>query len=256
MINLLKADFYKLVKNKATYIAFIVCILLSLFTVLLYKAIASMGEAVGGFNISAKALMFGAFALSTNTGLLIPIFAGIFTISDVRHGTIRNKILFGENRTKVYLSHLIVSACFSVVSAIISFLTLAISGIIFFEYGASFSADELWNFIRCFIIGILGYVFIASISVFFALVTKSTPLTCVLTLLIAIGLGILANVRGFVEDKFEILFNLMPSYASTIVSQSGNISGELFAYGVGSFLFFITLNTIGGIILFKRLDLK
>lgn len=259
MLNLLKADFYKLFKSKLTYISLIIFIILSLLLIVLYKGISIIGDTYSeGFEISGKSIMFGSFSLTNNTGLLIPIFAGIFTISDIKHGTIRNKILFGQNRIKIYISNLIVSSFYCVLSALISFLVITIGQAIFFKYGASFSSDELLNFIRSLLIGIFSYIFVASISTFFALVTKSTPITVVLTIFICLGLSIISSLSSLIVDieKYKYLFYILPTYATNMMSGSGNVSGELFVYGIISLIFFISLNTILGILLFKKRDLK
>ena len=101
MNDLLKADFYALKKNKLTYILLAICVGLPILTVALYigieKIMASEILAEVGFSgsglFNGRLIMFSNFSLSNNVGLIIPIFAGLFTVSDIRHGTVRNKII-------------------------------------------------------------------------------------------------------------------------------------------------------------------
>ena len=259
MKNLLKADYYKLYKSKMTYVLIIICALLSIFTLLLevfLKFVIKELDADVPISIEGRSIMFGTLSLTNNTGLLIIIFVGIFTLTDIKHGTIRNKILCGENRIKIYLSHLIVSSTMCLIASIISFLVLAIGGIAIFGYGPVFNGDEALNFIRCSVIGIVSYIFVASVSTFFALTTKSTPLTIILTLAIMLGLSIISAISfSLPTDKFKYLFYIVPTYATTIASQ-GYVSAEVFTYGIISLIVFIAINTVLGIFLFRKIDVK
>lgn len=267
MRNLLKADFYKLIRTKMGYILIIVCAALSLISIgtygflkfVTYTFSAEDAEARLAIDalLNGRSIMFSSFSLSSNVGILIPIFVGIFTLTDIRHGTIRNKILYGENRTKIYLSHLIVSSTLSLVAIIISFLILLIGGLVLFGYGFEFNANEALNFLRCLVIGLLSFIYVASISTFFALVTKSTPLTVLLSLALTIGLSLFIQILYLIPtNSLDVLMYMIPTYSSLIVSQGGYISLEEFLYGFFSLLFFITFNTALGIYLFKKLDLK
>jgi hypothetical protein len=258
MKNLLKADYYKLFKSKMTYILIIICALLSIFTLLLevfLKFVIKELDADFPLSIEGRSIMFGTLSLTNNTGLLIIIFVGIFTLTDIKHGTIRNKILCGENRIKIYLSHLIVSSTMCLIASIISFLILAIGGIAIFGYGPVFNGEEALNFIRCSAIGIVSYIFVASVSTFFALLTKSTPLTIILTLAILLGLSIISAISFSLPTKFKSSFYIVPTYATTIASQ-GYVSAEVFTYGIISLIVFIAINTILGIYFFRKIDVK
>ena len=267
MNDLLRADFYSLLKSKLTYILLGISVGLPIFMIMLYVAInkiftsdltedaAAMGMGVSVF--TGRVVMFGNFSLTNNIGLIIPIFAAIFTLSDIRQGTIRNKIIFGFSRVEVYFSHLIVSVVMCVIASLISFAVLAAGSAAFFEYGVEFDKAEAYNFIRCLITGILLFVYVASLSTFLSLVTKSMPLTITFTLLISVGLGLIGSLSGFITNEtYQKLFYILPTYASTVVATGGEITTEIFLFGLFSFLFFIAANTVVGIVLFKKNDLK
>lgn len=266
MNKLLKADFFALIKSKLTYILLGICVFIPLLTVFLYLGISKMleGDILGELGLggmanfySARTIMFGGFSLSNNTGLIIPIFVGIFTMMDIRNGTIRNKVIFGESRIKIYFSHLIVSITFSVIACIITFLVLAGGSLIFFEYGVEFTGDEALNFIRCLVIGLLTFAFIATVSTFLALVTKNLALTIILTLLISMGLGLITTLLiGVSSSSYKYLIYFVPTFANSVVVQSGELTREVFTYGLISYLGFSAINIILGIILFKKEDLK
>lgn len=266
MNNLLRSDFYSLIKSKLTYILLGICVGLPIFMIALYLLINGMlnsdpvEEGMGAMSISlftGRTVIFGNFSLTNNVGLVIPIFAAIFTIADIRNGTIRNKVIIGESRAKIYLSHFTVSVVMCVVASLVSFAVLSAGSAIFFEYGVPFDKAEAANFVKCLVIGILLFVYVASLTTFLSLVTKSMPLSVTFTILIAVGLGLIGSISSFIEnEKLVKLFYIIPTYASTVVAQGGVIDNELFLFGLFSFLFFIAANTAVGIVLFKKKDLK
>ena len=268
MNSLLKADLYALRKNKLTYILLAICAGMSLLTVGLYFVIDIVyGELVAGEDeafmeemgllFSGRTIMFGNFSLTNNVGLIIPIFAGLLTMRDVRSGTIRNKIIFGKSRVQIYFSHLLVSTLLCVAVSLVSFAVLAVGGFIGFGYGVPFDEAEAWNFARCLIVGVLAYGYVASLATFFALVTKSTPLTIILTLAVCVGLGFLSGLSALIPSGwYDSLLRLVPTFTSAQVATQCTLSVKDFALGVASFLFFIAANTAAGILLFKKTDLK
>ena len=82
-------------------------------------------------------------------------------------------------------------------------------------------------------------------------------MTVLLTLAVTLGLSIVIGISFMLPTRdFDKLFYIIPTYSSLIVSQGGYISVEIFLYGLFSLLIFIVLNTILGIYLFKKIDLK
>lgn len=267
MSNLLRADFFALRKNKLTYILLAICAGMALLTVGLYFLINGMFDSMAedeefigsglGMLVTGRTIMFSSFSLTNNAGLIIPIFAGILTMSDLRTGAVRNKIIFGKSRVQIYFSRLIVSTVLCVEAALVSFAVSAVGSTLLFGYGVPFDSEQAGNFVRCLIIGILTFVYVASVSTFFAMSTKSTPLTVILTLAVCMGLGILCTLFDLLPSGwYDTLFRLIPTHASLQVSSGGTIAVSEFVPGVCSFLFFIALNTFLGILIFKKRDLK
>ena len=266
MKNLLKADFYSLIRSKLTYILLIICIALPVFSVLTSVLINNIFESeimndpefseIGGMLFTGRSIMFSSFSLTNNTGLIIPIFIGIFTMSDIRHGTIRNKVIFGKNKRDIYLSHLIVSTVFSTVMSLVCFMVSSL-GLIFFDYGVPFDSKELLSFIESLVIGILTFAYIASLSTFFALSTKSLPLTIILTIAVSLLLGIVSSATMLIgTEKYKYIFYSIPTYSLSVVTQTGGIELEIFIFGLSSYLVFIAINTILGTVIFNKTDLK
>ena len=116
MIDLLKADLKRAVKDKLFIVLSIIAVVFAFITPLLYKFIFEIMEVdvesmqeldiISG-TINAKAMFFGAFSLGNNFGLILPLFVAIIICKDFSSGTIRNKIICGKSRASIYFSLLI-----------------------------------------------------------------------------------------------------------------------------------------------------
>ena len=267
MRSLLKADFFALLKSKLTYIVLFICIGFPIFMVLvdlgLAKVILDLTEDIEESPIaiedmfSSKSITFNAFNLTSNIGLIIPIFVGIITMADIRNGTIRNKVIIGKNRTQIYLSHLVVAITFCVGMIFISFLMFFGMSNIFFKYGPEVNAAEVANFFQCLVIGLLTFAYVASLSTFLALSTKSMPLTIILTIVIVIALSLTCTLLPLLPtDKYNYIFYMIPTYATAQLSSFNRLGNDVFWFGFGSCLVFIAVNSVLGILIFNKTDLK
>ena len=290
MGKLLKTDCYALFKNKLTYVLLGICVGMALLVVgtsflsntVLKSLLEIEDDALlleAGLLRTGRTVMFGAFSLTNNMGLIIPIFAGIIIMSDLRSGTIRNKVIFGNNRLQIYFSHLIVSTLLCVGAILVTFVIQSIGAALLFQYGAPFDADTVADFARCLTVGLLTFVFVASLTTFLALATKSTPLTIILTLASCLGLGILCSLLSalltglktagmfgglpegilttmLVDGWFDILVEPVPGYATATVASAGTLTVREFLFGSGSLLLLIAAHTLAGALLFRKADLK
>ena len=272
MRSLLRADFFSLFKSKLTYIVFGICAGIPILVTLLYFGLAKATESLGGEDIvielvHGRDLMFSTFSLSSNIGLVIPIFCGILLMQDLRNGTVRNKIVIGKSRTKIYFSHLIVSVAFCVVMSVVSFLMMTSGSLIFFKYGYTFDGAEAWNFAKALIVGILTFAYVATLATFIAMSTKSTGMTIVFTLILVVGLSLVCSLAIVVpeDSKYLYIFYSLPTYGAATISSntlsvfgggSELLSNKEFFFCLGSLLGFSVLNTGLGILLFNKTDLK
>lgn len=114
MINLLRADFYKLFRSRSFYICAVIAAALSALNVVLLNS--SINSELG---IDASLLGYdGLFALITGVSqatLFITIMNSIFVPSEFAHGTIKNIASRGFDRWSIYLSKLIIGIFVSVV---------------------------------------------------------------------------------------------------------------------------------------------
>ena len=269
MNGLLKADFYHVKKSKLSVVILILAIVFPLLTVLLNVGLQAItnhaSDGAAGDLFSANMLLNSVFSLTNNVGLIIPVFAGILICNDISNGTMRNKVICGNRRTEIYLSHLIVSIVFCVVTVLVYAGATAGFSAIFFKY----DKIETQQFVYWGVNGVMTFVYIATVVTFFAMTFRNAAPTIIFTIVVALGLLGLTSVLGFVDtEKIKYLVYLIPTYSSSYFSIGGINMMDIFGpansvsqstafwEGIASFVFFGILNTVLGIVIYNHRDIK
>ena len=250
MLSLLKADFFRVIKSKLLYIALILCILFPIILVALYLGLNEIAPEEQKALFNPLTLYQGSFSISNNIGIVICVFSSIFVAADITSGTLRNKIINGASRTKIYFSHLIVSFIFNLVTIIIySSFTLLFSAIFFHD---NFNIASTETLVYIIITGIISFIFITTITTFLALVTRSLPLTILFTILLIMVLSIFIGLISMTDiSKFKYLVYLIPTYSNNVVPNN-----EMFICGLISYALFGALNITLALIIFNKRDIK
>lgn len=115
MYKLLNANFYRLIKNKIFWLSVIATLIMA--CVLFYILDLSNG---------IETILFKHIGAS---GIFISIFTSLFVGLEYANGTIRNKIIVGHSRTKIYLSNLIISVIVGIILETIYMITVLVVGI-------------------------------------------------------------------------------------------------------------------------------
>ncbi|MBR6322889.1 MAG: hypothetical protein IKR59_08470 [Lachnospiraceae bacterium] len=274
MSKLMKADIYRMVKSRLTLVALIMVLAFPVLMVLMYlgiQAIAGVGdemeEAVTLF--TANSLIGSIYSMTNNVGLVIPAFAGILVCSDYTNGTLRNKVIAGNRRTQIYLSHLIVSILFCVVMITIYAAMTTGLALIFFD----FAKDESENFGRevlYFVLnGTMSFVFVSTVTTFFAMVLRNIAPTIIFTIVFTIALMAITSVVSLLDyESYKYAVYFIPTFISNffnlssfslldLLGTTSEGSRELmFAEGMLSYVFFGAVNTVAGVIIFNKRDIK
>ena len=260
MLRLIKADLFKTIKSKLSLIVLIIAVVFPILIVFLYLGINALFEAGlegdMGFDLfSAKTIMGSTYSLSNNVGIVLPIFAAILVGLDMSNGTLRNKIIAGHSREKVYFSHLIVSIIFNVVIITIYALVTVGFSLIFFKYGKEINKEEILNIIYFYILGTFTYIFVATLSTFLSLNLKSNALAIIIMVVINLLMAIVATLVNFLDyENYKYAIYLIPTF---VLNQfAANIDLKMFICGMVSYIGLGALNTVAGVLLFKYKDLK
>ena len=277
MLRLIKTDLKRIIKDKLFLITLIIAVVFALMNPLIYKlltvALGFEGEDMGmlGILISSKQLLFSSFSLSNNFGLMIPVFISIIICKDFSYGTIRNKIICGHSRVKVFFS-IFISTCIILIGVILfhALLTFGISSI-FFQYQAEpFTSKDFVYLIESILFQLLNYMFISALITLLCMIGKNIGLsivgyvaimlisTIVGTILSAgIGLAEFSNLKELVLKILEVLLNI------NIFNNNTAVIGLVEKYELKDILFLILSPTIWsclclgvGILNFNKKDLK
>ncbi len=158
MLNLIKADFYKLFRTKAFYICGVIAALWASLGIIVLNA-----NIDAEYGISAQLLGYdGLYALTVGVSsapLLITIMISMFIPSEFSYGTIKNIASRGISRAYIYLSKL-------VVSVFICFAYTLFSAWVSFTVGSlMWGTGELTRAVYLDIFKMLGLFFVAEIAI-------------------------------------------------------------------------------------------
>lgn len=136
-MNVLKADFFRFLKDKTTYILLGIVFLMSPLTCVMYSL-------MGNSSFTVERLIYqglGTEILCVIIGLHLSMFIG----KEYANNTIRNKLCYGEKRYKIvgcfFLESLIITLVYVIVSVASSFIFGSIFGS--FEFASGFMARLL-----------------------------------------------------------------------------------------------------------------
>lgn len=264
MKNLLRADFYKLFRQKTFKVCLIVLAVATLLTVATMKI--PLGEDSDGTKIflgdtfgieSAKDV-----ALSIDLTVYLAIWVALMFASEFQNGALRNAVTSGADRSALYLSKSIVIsvAIFGTILAMMLF-KLLLGLMCFGSYGGE-GAVEIWYFVRAWLMnGLLTtalsqcYMFVAT----FVRGTGGTLIFCLVVVdLVVSGLSSLLGL-GALKESTEWLAKISPylltEAQSAVAAGIGPSTKEWWLY-LATGAFNIALFADLGIFLMNKKDLK
>ena len=252
MVNLLKSDFYRLLKSKSLYICAAVGAFLMMISLIAVKLLSTMPEVSDEMPFPG-ALDFGHVIFTgADVHLLMAIFISIFVTAEFVHGTMKNTISKGYSRTLVYLSKIITSTVASYFIMLVMFIvSVATYMVIYGELGSLSGKEILIIFIE-----LLLHTALASVFVLIAMVVRNNGGTIAINI-ICITL-IFPQIFNLLDAIFDLKINFRDySLVNNITMYYGFIPLKddiIRSVIVGVvYLVFVTLL---GIIVFKKKDVK
>ena len=232
MSRLLKAFFYKISKDITFRITLIVGAGVAIFMILLYLLLDLFLDTEGMKMLTGQSMLVNSFSPAQNFGISIPINVVSFVILEFTQGTIRNKIIAGHSKFKIYaslyLSGLVlafalllmyVGVC-TVFGAIIGGFDLNTSTMVGTGIGAKVSAEFIVKYV---ILALLAYTSIVSFAVFIAALFRSMGPCIPLVMLGIFGLYFLAVIFSTVLMTTE---SIVTSSQQTIVEANLALAEE------------------------------
>ena len=259
---------------------------LVLFLTLIYLGLSFLSNVN---TVSGLTMFISSLSPSSNFGLVVPVNLITFTVLEFNHGSIRNKIIAGHSKQKVYLSLFINGLVFTIaLMTVYSLLSLGLGSFVgwLLSFNENFaSMDVLSNYTsdylpKLIVIALLCYISIVSFTIFFATLFRNIGPSIPVVLLVIVFLSTAASIVAiFLEDNEGLLWTFRiidPMFAlgageSVVVGQAtviiegmeiiqdetkATISTETFVSGIISNLVYTGLFFGGGLLIFSKRDIK
>lgn len=262
MINLIKADLYRIFRGKGIYITlaflFLLCFLQTI------GEMASIGITSSSMEGTTDAVyqMVGSnvpFAIMSSIDnmlyILLPVIIFISAV-DFSSGAAKNVLASGVSRTQYYFSKLILSMLFCLAMAVGSIVIPTVIVSLFKGFGGSFDRAFIRQVLTVFGLQLFLLLTVTSIGTFFAFATRSTAKVnglylafCLLPLLFIVLLFGISESFAKLMD-YELVMNIRRA-----VNANSMAPGEIARiFSVGSV--YLLLSIIGGLAIFRKCDIK
>lgn len=210
-MNLIKADFYHLIKNKVFYVLLALTFVMPVLTCVMFPEMTVEKIIFQGLDVTL---------LCSIIGIMLALFVG----KDYDNNTIRNKVCYGEKRSKI-------TAVTFVEGAIICLIFVAVSVLSSFVFGSilckfAFSADFAAKFFCQLFILLAFSAVVTAITV----CTKSMKIGLIITLMISIILSAVAQILPMLAVTNGIASFLCRIIYATVSSNLLNSAGGVYQY--------------------------
>ena len=194
MINILKAELFRLKKSKTYWVIFIINAALEILGCVLILGIEAFLKSLGegsllemlGLTVSATAMLSEFAAFSSDTSVLAIVCSAIFLSREFTQGTMRNAVLANKSRNELFFAYFIIAMLIGVSYFVTAFvLMLALYGAML-GFGAESAASAATNVFTYFALGLLSVLVVETCVCLFLFSTRKQSLTIVLPLLICL----------------------------------------------------------------------
>ena len=204
MKRLFALEFRRLMKQLSTKIIFVIILLLSAINV--YSAWALESQ-IDFFIFNSRSIIESSFQLGQIQVLVIGILTSLFIATDIQQGTIRNKIIAGYSKQKIYLVQMGMSAIITIIGLMLfHLLPIAFISLITFPITSDDGGSIANFFIHVgfgYALVIIGVLFTSWIS----LRAKNLAGAIIFTLLIfVLGPTLSTIIKSIIETR--VVLNL------------------------------------------------
>ena len=220
MARLLKAFFYKISKDITFRIVLIIGFGFAIFTSLMYFLL-------GGDYLTGQSMLLGSFSVTQNFGISIPICLISFIYLEFTQGIIRNKIIAGHSKAKVYASLYLSGLVFTLSILGVYVLTCFGIGCIFGGFdpnGFAFLNVAMAKIsplyiLKFLIMALITYSAIVSFTVFVVTLFRNMGPSIPVVLIVVMGLALVAYLVSII---------------ATLDFSSADITSDVFNIGSSS----------------------
>ncbi|MEG9294840.1 ABC transporter permease [Mangrovibacillus sp. Mu-81] len=255
MSNLMKAEFYKLYRNKTFWV---VAGTVTGLSALLHLLIIFDWWQLSGTEFDQAGLSelnaLSPFKLPLFFNLIVSTVAGYYIATDFsQSGVIKNQLLSGNRRSYIYLAKLLVFSLASILAAIVIPLVTALITVTITGYGEIFSPSSVMYLERAYCLFTLQFLCFTSIVLLIAVVTEDSGKTILFTLLLSIVMFAIEKLTSepIIRFLYEHTFFYQFSDAFKISMSTGEVVTSI---AIGAVELIVI--TSCGIFLFNRKEMN
>ena len=215
MYKLLNAGFYRLGKNKIFWGIIIITLCMACFFL---KSLNFWGDSI-------ELLLINHFV---TIGFFISIFTTLFVGLEYANGTIRNKIVAGHSRTKIYLSNLIISITVGIIIELVYILFVSVVGIaILDKVRLMLPVSQFIKMLLHIVMIIIMYSTIFNcITLLCNDITVSTVICIIFVFIMYLVDGTLSMIVHSEKYSYEYTYNEQGETTRKIIGLNPNYPGE------------------------------
>ena len=257
MLNLIRADLYRILRSKALWITFSVLVVFVVASGMtgVIGTIGMYNSALEDLNTlkSGSMLQLGQMAAGDDLFyFFLPILVVVVT-TDFTNGTVKNTLGKGCSRVTYYCSKLILSMVVCSVFVVMFNTFPLLVGTLLYGLGDYF---ETYNYFRILATQIPLYLAVVSLGCFIALTVKKTASLNAIYIPMFIVAQIVITILVNLNSKFIALmdFELSMGVRKYALVETITNNDILAKWGLG--IIVIVITTVLGIILFRRSEIK
>lgn len=274
MNQLLSANFMRLKKNKLFWGGLI---FICLFGLLLVNS-QYREHTKYGYEVSLDNIFLG---YTLPIGIIMAVFSSIFLGTEYSDGTIRNKLIIGHSRLKIYFSNLITNIIVSFIVCLVFLITVTAVGTPLIGFVTKDIKAAVLMLFGSFVLAVA----FCSIFTLLSMVCGNKAAVAVVSILLVVGMFLIATIintkldapeywssyemgeegmssqmvsnpeylTGAKRTFYEFLFDVLPAGQSIQYAMMSAV--RLWQMPLYS-LIIAAITTISGVIIFQRKDLK
>lgn len=213
MLNVLRADFYKLRRSKSFFICLGILAAVVAYIIVDFSSSAHIKEQLSPSTFHWIYMIFEEKAfLPYFLPVLQAIFITMLITNEYSTGTIKDSVSLGFSRTQIYFSKLITISVGSILMMLVALVTTAMTSIFVFGIYGSFLMVDLLLLVRMFLIQGLLYTAYGSLFLMIAFLIKNVGGTMAFSIFFSLIIGSLSSVVGnSYIGRILLLMNFSPT---------------------------------------------
>jgi len=268
MLNIIRADMYRILRGKGIYITFAILIAMAVLTIFVFRSSVQTGvtvvppEEAEYFNpflqqeiiTGADAAVMAVSSMDFQLFLFLPLIIFI-ALSPFSSSAVKNELTIGISRVKYYLSKWILTSALSVFMMALYLAISIVFGIIDSGVG-DWSNGFVANILQSFGMQVLFALAMNSVGIFFCFVIRKAGATeGVYIALVLVPQMIFGLISIAYPDIVWVLnFDLASQFG--IFAQTATLSTGEIARGLAVGAAYLIIPAVAGIALFKKAEIK